>query len=192
MKIQFVRNPKEFSLTKHMNVDNFTRITTYSALDYSVYHNSAKDAVLKSYIIMKNRQPQNIHSFVLFSLLMLFFTFCFTIFFALILSFSDYITILVSYDNFLNFLYMSIGIIILAIISAIFYFSSFVNTIDYLRFNNEFDANKNKRDYDFQNSSKFFKGTNEIFNKRYKSEPIKMDIKYIPIKEEYKKIIELS
>jgi len=189
MQIQFVRNPAKFSLTKYMNVDNFTRITTYSALDYAVYHNSAKDAVLKSYIIIKNRQPKNIHSFVLFFLLLSLFVFCYTVFFAIILSFSDFIIGLVSYDIFLTFLYISIWIIFFAMISGIFCCSSFINVIDYLKFNNEFIANKNKQDYDFQNPVKFFKGTNEIFNKRYGNEPIKMDLKYIPIKEKYKKII---
>ena len=192
MKIQFVRNPAKFSLIKYVNVDNFMRITTYSVLDYAVYHNSAKDAVLKSYIIVKNRQPKNIHSLALFFFLMLFSVFCCVIFFAIILSFSNSTIVLANYNLFLTFLYVSICIIFFAIISIIFYFSSFVNAIDYLRFNNEFIANKNKQDYDFQNPDKFFEGTNEIFNKRYKNEPIKMDLKYIPIKEEYKKMIELS
>ena len=189
MRIQFVRNPAKFSLTKYVNIDNFTRITTYCALDYSVYHNSAKDTVLKSYIIIKNRQPKNIYSFVLFFLLLLLFAFCYAVFFAIILSFSDSIIGPVSYDNLLTFLYASIWIIFFAMISGIFCCSGFINVIDYLKFNNEFIANKNKRNYDFQNPSKFFKGTNEIFNERYRNEPIKMDLKYIPIKEKYKKII---
>ncbi len=190
LRRQFWNNPENFNLTKYMAVSELISTMMYCSVDYAVYHGYTRDTMLKSYIIAK-RYPFPIVFMILFLFLILLLAIpCYILFVSFIMFLANFTSSFVSYNDLSTLTFVLIWVMIFVIVVILGLYYALISFLVYLKFNNNLAKHAETEAYNGGVLDKAFKYMDEIISKRYGTKPIKMDVKYIPIKEEFKKILE--
>ena len=195
MMIGFLFSSKRFSISRYFLPHYVKQIMCYVPMEYALYHNSSKRAIIKSYQINREWTALSIYgiavSFLLGMIPIFFIVYIINnandlnmeMFESVITkNFGATLWMIVFWSVFLLIIFC-ISIPLKMLINS-FYF------IVYLNYNNSIIEGKtDKFSKDFGLFGSFLDSVSELLAKKFGSEPIPIYEKYIPIKEKYKKMI---
>ena len=197
MMIGFLFSQKDFNINRYFLPNYARQIMCYVPMEYALYHNSSKQAVIKSYQINRGWTVLSLYGIAVSFLVTMIaiFSVCY-----LINHINDLNTLfnlqalvekIGSNLVFMLFWFVFFTIIFLITIPLKMLINSFYFIV-YLKYNNSILEEKtDKFAKDFGLFGSFLDDIENVLVKKFSSESIMVYEKYIPIKEEYKKMIEL-
>ena len=197
MMIGFLFSQKDFNINRYFLPNYARQIMCYVPMEYALYHNSSKQAVIKSYQINRGWTVLSLYGIAVSFLVTMIaiFSVCY-----LINHINDLNTLfnlqalvekIGSNLVFMLFWFVFFTIIFLITIPLKMLINSFYFIV-YLNYNNSILEEKtDKFAKDFGLFGSFLDDIENVLVKKFSSESIMVYEKYIPIKEEYKKMIEL-
>jgi len=197
MMVKFWGFAGRFNLSRYFLPNYIKQVLRYVPMEYALYHNSPKRAVIKSYQINREWTALSVYGIAVSFLITMIIIF----FICYIMSHMSDINALFSMEALVEkigavlatilFWFVFIAVILsfsipLSLLINSFYF------IVYLNYNNSIIEGKtDKFAKDFGLFGSFLNSVSELLARKFGSEPIPIYEKYIPIKEEYKKMIRL-
>ena len=198
MMAGFLFSKRNFSINRYFLPNYARQIMCYVPMEYALYHNSSKQAVVKSYQINREWTALSIYGIAASFLvgMIVIFSICY---------FMNHINDLNALFN-LEILIEKVGSTLMSVIFWLVFFAViFLITIPlkmlinsfyfivYLNYNNSILEEKtDKFSKDFGLFGSFLDDIEDVLVKKFGSASIPIYEKYIPIKEEYKRMIELS
>ena len=196
MMVGFLFSRRDFSINRYFLPSYAKQILCYVPMEYALYHNSSKQAVIKSYQINREWTALSIYGIAVSFLatIIIIFSICYVA--------GDHLSNL---NPYLDVLAEKIGFTLMSVIFWLTYFAiiflitillkMLINSfyfIVYLNYNNSIlEGKTDKFAKDFGLFCSFLDDIENVLAKKFSSEPIPIYEKYIPIKEKYKKMIEL-
>ena len=197
MMIEFLFSSGRFSLNRYLLPRYVKQVLCYVPMEYALYHNSPKQAIIKSYQINREWTALSIYGVAVSFLVAMMIAF----FIYYVMSHLNDINILFNMEMLVEkigatptmILFWFIFVIIILSFSvplclpiSAFYF------IVYLNYNNSIlEGKTDKFSKDFGLFGSFLDDIEDTLVKKFGSESMPIYEKYIPIKEKYKKMIEL-
>ena len=198
MMIGFLFSSKNFSIGRYFLPSYVKQIMCYVPMEYALYHNSSKRAIIKSYQINREWTALSIYGIAisfLIGMLPIFFI-SYIISNANDLNMEILAPIITENFGAASWMIIFWSVFLLIIFSISIPLKMLTNSfyfIVYLNYNNSIIEGKtDKFAKDFGLFGSFLNSVEDLLAKKFGSEPIPIYEKYIPIKEEYKKMIKLS
>lgn len=197
MMINFLGVNGRFNLSRYFLPNYIKQILCYVPMEYALYRNSPKRAAVKSYQINREWTALSVYgvavSFLITMLVVFFIVYMMNHIndINVLFNMEDLVEKLGATSIMVLFWFSFLAIILFFSIPLRMLINSFYFIV-YLNYNNSIlEGKTDKFAKDFGLFGSFLDSVEDLLIKKFGSEPIPIYEKYIPIKEEYKKMIEL-